>query len=124
MIEIEHAREADRVTIRVAGHLTGTDYDHALPELEQAIENAGGRLDALIRLEDLAGIDFAALWRDLKFDLRHYNDFRRIAVVADSGPVAALSGLAGLVTGAEIRRFAPDEEDAARRWLRDGTLPA
>lgn len=120
MIEILHADDADIVTIRAAGKISARDYDMAVPELEQAIANADGRLNALMRLDDLAGMELGAMWKELKFDVSHYDDFGRIAIVADPGFFTAVSRLGSAVTAAEVRHFETRDEAAAMAWLRDG----
>jgi hypothetical protein len=59
--------------------------------------------------------------RDLKFDISHYDDFGRIAIVADLGFFTAVSRLGSAMTGAEVRHFEPEDEAAAMGWLKDGT---
>jgi hypothetical protein len=120
MIEIHHADNADVVTIHAAGKISARDYEMAVPELEQAIRNAEGRLNALMRLDDLSGMDLGAMWKDLKFDISHDDDFGRIAIVADLGFFTAVSGLGSAMTGAEVRHFEPEDEAAAMPWLNYG----
>ena len=120
MIEIEHGPSRDLVTIRAAGRLTAEDYDRALPELETAITNAEGKLNAVIRLEDLQGWDPVALWKDLKFDVRHYNDFERIAVVGETTSESWIARLSSVATAAEMRFFERGEEVRAQDWALSG----
>lgn len=118
MIEIEHEQDRRLIQVRVAGKLTEADYDAAIPELEQAIKNSGGDLSAVIMLDDLTGISLSALWKDLKFDMRHFNDFKRIAVVGDSRMEEWGAKASTIATGAEIEFFERDEFDRARDWAR------
>ena len=48
MIEIGHTPAKRLVTIRVSGKLTSKEYDTAVPEIEQAIQQSGGRLNAVV----------------------------------------------------------------------------
>lgn len=124
MIDIRHYGGPDTVSIRAVGKITADDYDAAIPELERAIEHADGRLNALLHIDNMTGVDLGAMWKDLKFDARHYDDFGRIAVIAEPGLLAAATRLTGAATSAEVRQFGPDEEEAARVWLRDGSAAA
>lgn len=116
MIEIGHLPANKLVTINVSGKLTTRDYDKAIPELEQAIAAAQGALNAVIVLDDLRGWDIGALWKDLAFDVRHYDDFRRIAIVGQTDAEKAGASISSALTGAEVEFFVFDEIDDAREW--------
>ncbi|KZY34341.1 hypothetical protein A3731_19280 [Roseovarius sp. HI0049] len=116
MIEIGHTPAKRLVTIRVSGKLTSKEYDTAVPEIEQAIEQSDGKLNAVVELDDMRGWDIAALWKDLKFDARHFDDFRRIAVVGASGGEKLSSKAAGALTSADVEFFLRDQVDKAEDW--------
>ncbi|SIO47487.1 SpoIIAA-like [Rhodovulum sp. ES.010] len=106
--------------LRVFGGLTVRDYEDAVPELEHAIDLATGALRLLIRLEDFRGWDISALWRDLKFDLKHRGDFGRIAVVGETSLEEWGTALSAPFAKAEMRFFPVAEEALARTWLDEG----
>ncbi|MEQ9257629.1 MAG: STAS/SEC14 domain-containing protein [Roseovarius sp.] len=116
MLDIEHYPTEDLVKIRATGHLTDADYDKAIPELEEAIEKADGALNALVELDGLKGIAFGALWKDLKFDVRHFSDFRRIAVLGRSNAEEIGTKASSLFTSADVEFFDAEEEQDSRRW--------
>ena len=116
MIEIARTPAQNLVTMRVSGKLSAKDYNKAIPELEQAIQSSGGELNAVITLDDLRGWDIEALWKDLKFDVRHYDDFRRIGVVGQSPFERAGTEASTLLTAAEIKFFPFDQSDEAHEW--------
>ncbi|MBF9029757.1 STAS/SEC14 domain-containing protein [Rhodobacterales bacterium HKCCE3408] len=117
MIEIHHSRDEPLVTIHASGTLTSADYDRAIPELEAAIERTDEALNAIIDVYRLEGMEMAALWKDLKFDVDHFRDFRRIAVVGRSKLVEWGTKASQLLTSAEIEFFDDGESDAARDWV-------
>lgn len=116
MIEIGHSPAENLVTIRASGKLTKQDYDQALPELEQAIRASGGALNAVIVVDRLKGWELEALWKDLQFDMRHYGDFERIAVVGNLPLQDWSAAAASAVTNAEVETFTVDQLDRAREW--------
>lgn len=120
MIEIGHTPAKKLITLRVSGKLTARDYDRAIPEIEGALEQVGGKLNAVIELDDLRGWDLSALWKDLKFDVRHYDDFRRIAVVGQSDAEKIGAKVSGALTSAEVEFFQHDEVDDAESWATSG----
>lgn len=116
MIEILHSPDHRLVTIRASGRLTSMDYDAAMPELEEAIRKAGGALNAVIDVQGMKGIELGALWKDLKFDVEHMNDFRRIAIVG-SGTVTKIGTRAsGFLTSATVAFFDAEKAEEARQW--------
>lgn len=116
MIEIEHSTADKLVTIRASGALSAADYDHAIPELEEAIRKSGGNLNAVVSLEGVESMAVGAIWKDLKFDIDHYDDFRRMAIVGASGFPEGAGKAAGLVTNAEVEFFETGDLEDARRW--------
>ena len=118
MIEIAHTPAEKLVTIRASGTLSAEDYDRALPQLEQAIAESNEALNAVVILDALEGMDAGALWKDLRFDVKHYGDFRRIAVVGRTNVEEIAASASGLVTGADVSFFLVDALDEARDWAR------
>ena len=116
MIEIGHSPAKKLITIRVSGRLSDSDYNAAIPEIEEAIDQVGGKLNAVVELDDLRGWDLSALWKDIKFDVRHYDDFRRIAVVGQSDAEKIGAKASGAFTSAEVEFFQHDAVDDAEAW--------
>jgi hypothetical protein len=73
----------------------------------------------LEEVRSLGAIDPATFWADLKFSLRHLNDFSRCAVVTDKRWIEWLAKAVAPLLAWEIRHFAPEQVEAARRWLRE-----
>lgn len=115
MIEIEHSRNADLITLRASGTLTKAEYDLAVPEIENAMVLAKGPLKMLVRLEDFQGWEVDALWEDLKFERHHRRDLGPVAVVGDTKFEEWGTWLSSLFSKPEIRFF--KSEDQARDWL-------
>jgi len=120
MIEVGRNAAERLITIRASGSLTKDDYAQAVPEIEQAIAEAGGDLSAIVILESLDSVDIAALWADLQFDVKHHDNFRRIAVVGSSKTVESTTEAADMVTGAKLEFFLADQLDDAHSWARTG----
>lgn len=119
MITIEHDRE-NYLVCRVSGRLTEADYEAAVPEIENALVLRDEPLRMMIVLEDFRGWDIAALWEDLKFDIRHSSDFGRIAVLGDTKLEEWGTHLTKPFLGSEMRYFDLKDRPAARAWLSEG----
>ncbi len=107
------------VGVVASGQVTADDRLRVLePSIMGAVETAGR-----VRLLYVAGTDFTGyerggLYDAAVFGTRHFNDFDRIAFVANDGPyqraVLAMNGL----MPARLRVFAPSEIAQAREWLK------
>ena len=118
MIEVEHDEPNGILIVRASGVLTANDYKVAVPEVEHALELSGPPLRLMVRLEDFRGWELEALWRELRFDLRHRNDTGRIAVIGNSATEEWVTRLAAPFAKAEMKFYRFEDEDEAQRWLR------
>jgi len=66
--------------VRVTGKLTSQDYLEFAPDFERLVRQHG-KLRLLVELRDFHGWDAGALWQDVKFDLKHFNDIERVAIL-------------------------------------------
>lgn len=117
MIEIVHRPANNPVTIRASGKLSIKDCDEALPELEQAIALSEDSLNAVLIVDRLKRRDLGALWKDLKFDRRHYHDFNRIAIVGNSEVKKWGPEFSSLATSAAVEYFTVDQLVDDRAWV-------
>jgi len=106
----------------VSGKLEHADYEFFVPAAEKLIEKHG-RLNMLLLLEEFQGWSPRALWDDLKFDLRHFRHFERIAIVGERKWQEWLADISRPFTDAEVRFFTHEELDAARSWVREPHQP-
>ena len=117
MIVIEHSRSGDIITLRASGTLTKSDYEAALPEIENAMVLSQSPLKMLIRLEGFQGWEVGALWEDLTFDVKHRGDFGAIAVVGDTKIEEWGAWLSSFFAKSEVRYFDFKSDDEALDWL-------
>jgi len=116
MIEIGYLPAQKLAHVRVRGKLSADDYDAAIPEFEQAIKKADGVLNAVVEIDDLRGWDIGALWKELKFDVKHYDDFRRIAIVGQTDAEGVGESASSVFTSADVEFFQLEEIDDAQAW--------
>jgi hypothetical protein len=113
---IDYREDGDLIEITVDGRITRQEFDAVAARLEAQIRRHG-RVRVLEQVKSFGGMDPATFWADVKFGLRHLNDFSRCAVVSDKRWISALATGVGKLVACEIRHFAPDEIAAARAWL-------
>lgn len=117
MIVIEHEGDRESIVVRASGTLTAKDYEHAIPELEHALELSEGPLRVMIRLEDFRGWEIGALWQELALDFDDKGDFGRVAVVGETELESWGTALAAPFTRAEMRFFPSNRMAEAEAWL-------
>lgn len=114
--------DAELVEIHVHGKLDRDAYRNLVPLLERFIR-AHGKIRVLFVMRGFHGWTAGALWEDLRFDLRHFADIERLAIVGEKRWHRSLAAFCRPFTTARIRYFDASREEEARGWLR-GILPA
>ena len=116
MLSYTEHDNAQAVEIVLSGRVLTQEFDRVARKLEAFIKRHG-QVRVLEVIEDFEGMDAAALWHDIKFSLRHLQDFSRIAVVADPETHNLWSSLVSPFIECDVEHFAPDDVTAARAWL-------
>ncbi len=107
---------ARALELDIRSKLEQRDYERVLPMLEGRIEDFGS-VDLLVRATDFAGWTPSALWEDLKFDVRHFSDVRRFALVGEEPQAKWMALLSRPFTAADVRHFPEDQLESARAWV-------
>jgi len=115
MYEVLEQSHDQVVGLRVREKLTDRDYQSLVPYLEEAIQRHG-KLRLYWEMVDFKGWKPAALWQDVKFDVRHGGDFERIAMVGEKRWQEWVSQLIKPFTGAEVKYFDHSKRDEAWSW--------
>lgn len=102
---------------QVEGKLTHDDYQQFAPKFEQLLK-AHGKLSVLFEMVNFHGWEAAALWDDVKFDVKHFSDLKRVAMVGDQKWEKGMSVFCRPFTTAQIRYFDRARIEEARAWLR------
>jgi hypothetical protein len=105
--------------VQVSGKLAHEDYLHFVPKFEQLIKQHG-KLRVLFDMVDFHGWKAGALWDDIKFDLKHFSDIERLAIVGDKQWEEGMSVFCRPFTTAEIQYFDHAKAGEARAWVADG----
>lgn len=108
--------------IKLTGKATKEDYLAITPYLEDKIANYG-KIDLYWELDDFHGWDMGSLWEEVKFDFKHANHFRKVAVVGDAKWEEWLTNLAKPFTSAEVKYFELNQKEEAMNWLAGSYKP-
>ncbi|MGD8863875.1 MAG: YbhB/YbcL family Raf kinase inhibitor-like protein [Myxococcales bacterium] len=109
--------------LRVSGRLDADDYRKVLPMIEDAIREHG-QIGLVVRIPGMRGWSASGLWEDLKFDVRHYRDVARVALVTGGERKGWMAAVSRPFTGGQVRAFSMTELEAARRWAASGDAAA
>ncbi len=104
------------VEITVEGTLTNEDLETVIDRLHAEFD-AGGKSRVLEIIQDFIGMEWSALWTDVRLGVPLAQKIDRVAVVADRSWIRQLAEVGRLFTRAELKVFAPDELDQARAWI-------
>ena len=101
--------------VHVSQKLTKEDYEHFVPATEKKLEQ--GKLHILLVMQDFHGWELSALWEDIKFDVKHFKDIAKLALVGDKKWEAGMATFCKPFTTATVKYFDIAELEAARSWV-------
>lgn len=102
--------------MHVQGKLSKETYQEFVPVLEDVIRREG-KLRLMFVMKDFHGWTAGALWDDLKFDLKHFKDIERLAIVGETRWQKGMAVFCKPFTTAKVRYFDASDEHGARDWL-------
>jgi len=104
--------------MRLSGKLDRSDYESYFPILEGRIDQYG-KIRLYCEMVDFDGWTPSGLWADTKFDVKHANDFTRIAFVGEKKWLNLITQAMKPFTSAEIRYFDIAEREEALQWAKE-----
>ena len=108
--------------IHLSGKVGKADYKPFVPEFERLLQKHG-KLRVMFDMTDFHGWDAGALWEDIKFDIKHFADIERLAMIGDKTWHQGMATFCKPFTKATIRYFDHADAVEARKWLNeDGGL--
>jgi hypothetical protein len=119
MIEVMES-QGNLLWLRARGKLTHRDYQEVLiPRLEEVIWKQG-KVRLLFHLDpDFQGWELGALWDDLVFDLKHRDDFEKLAVVGAAWWLEAAVKIFARFMEGEVKTMLPEQLAEAWEWLQE-----
>jgi hypothetical protein len=115
-IQLNEENGGKILVIHVNGKLVKEDYTDFVSEFERLIRQ-DGRLRMLFDIAGFHGWDAGAAWEDLKFDIKHFADIERMAMVGDKKWQHDMDVFFKPFTKATIRYFDHADAADARKWL-------
>jgi hypothetical protein len=119
-----HVEEGtNNLEVTLSGKLSRADYETFVPEVERLIRDRGN-LRILCTLHDFHGWTLGAVWEDIKFDVRHFSQIERLALVGDRRWEAGMAVFCKPFTSATIRYFDTADAAKAAEWIHEGAATA
>ncbi len=123
MITLQEHPNENLVELHASGKMTRAEYKDLLPRLEPLLSRKPP-VRCYIELHDFHGWEAAALWDELKFDLKHRRDLGRVAVVGETRLEKWGANLSRLFFASEVRYFDHAHAAAARAWVTEPVAAA
>lgn len=118
MLTLEEDAGGKILSMKISGKLTKEDYHQFVPKVEDLIKQHG-KIRILMQMHDFHGWELGALWEDIKFDVKHFRDIERLAMVGDSKWEAGMAVFCKPFTTAKIKYFDVSKTDEAGQWIRE-----
>jgi len=115
-IEVSTEANGKLIVVHIGGKLHTEDYQHFVPTVEKSIQEHG-TVRMLVQMHNFHGWDAGALWQDIKFDARHFDQIERLALVGETTWEKWMAAFCKPFTTASVRYFASDQLKAARDWI-------
>ncbi len=109
--------DGNQLEVHVTGKLTTEFYRDLVPAVDEQIAQYG-KIRVLFWMHDFHGWTAGALWEDVKFDVKHWRDIERLAIVGETKWQHGMAVFCKPFTTASIRYFDHSMIDEAREWLR------
>ena len=115
-IQLRRDESGKFLVIHARGKLVEEDYKGLEPQFERLSPHPG-KLRVLFDMTGLQGWEPAAAWQDIKFDIRHFSDIDRLAIVGEKPWQHGLATLFSPFTRATTKYFDSNKAGEARTWL-------
>jgi hypothetical protein len=102
--------------VKATGKLTKETYETFVPAVDEQIKQHG-KLRVLFEMHDFHGWTVGALWEDMKFDLKHWKDIERLALVGETKWEKGMAVFCRPFTSAKIKYFDHGQLEEAKRWV-------
>lgn len=117
MLKVINGLPSDVLGIEATGKVTHEDYQEVLIPTAEALM-AKGPLNMLYVVgPDFMGYEIEALWDDGAFGIKHWHQFKRIAVVTENTWLRSAVTMFSPFFPGHVQLFSLSELDTAKDWV-------
>lgn len=117
-VELKQEAGGKILEVRVSGKLSKEDYERFVPEVERLVADQG-KVRILFEMHDFHGWEAGALWEDIKFDVKHWRDIEKLAMIGEAKWEQGMAAFCKPFTTAKIKYFDHAKADEARAWIKE-----
>lgn len=117
-VEVKEEQAGKILHIQMQGKVTKEDYEKFVPEIERCIKD-NGKVRLVVSLHDFHGWEASALWEDIKFDVKHFSDLERLAIVGETKWEQGMALFCTPFTTASIKYFDHTKMAEAEEWINE-----
>ncbi len=118
MFKILDITKDNLIAFKVKGKIEKADYDKLTPLLEKTEREFDTR-KLYVEIEEIGGIEPAALWEDFKLYFLHVKNFEKVAIVGQGDAIEKVTKLTQPFVSGEIRFFEEKEASDAKGWIQE-----
>jgi hypothetical protein len=115
-VELKELDNGQLLEVHLTGKLVKEDYETFVPAVDRLVKEHH-KVRMLVVMQDFHGWTAGALWEDIKFDAKHFNDIERLAIVGETKWEKGMAVFCKPFTGAKVRYFDRTQAAEARDWL-------
>ena len=118
MITINDHNNSNIIETVAEEKLDEQDYEKLIPILESKIKRFG-KISWYFEVNNFDGWTVEAMWKDAKFDIKHRNDFEKIAIVGNKQWHVWMSEILKPFTDADIKYYDSENKEVAKQWIKN-----
>ncbi|AGA26352.1 SpoIIAA family protein [Singulisphaera acidiphila] len=103
---MEEEADSKILILNLSGKLTREDYANFIPEVERTV-----KAHSKVRMHGFHDRTIGAAWEDIKFELHHFADIERLALIGENRWEAGMAVFCKPFTTAKLRDFDESKAD-------------
>jgi hypothetical protein len=115
-LQLIEKQDGKVLELAVNEKFTDSDFRSLEPAFYRLVKQHG-KIRVLLQMVDFHGWEGVALWDEVRFDVKHFGEIERLAMVGDKKWEKFLSAFCRPFTTAEVRYFDKVAINEARAWL-------
>lgn len=116
MFKILNLTDKNLIAIKVDGKVRQEDYQMITPLINGRVKEYG-KIRMYIEIENINGVEAAALKEDFKTYIKHFNHMEKIAVIGKTKWEKLWSKVASPFVSGELKYYSHEEITDAVKWI-------